>query len=389
VLLGKLCASGQVAGAGVSIGETFVDTSFDITLEKLQLTERVLNDLRQEQHRFCQKNNMKESYCVWIHSMPPEFGDGVDNIQFLYSPPYHAYDLGRIKSVFVMRTLVPVQSVSDGSSTLHKWNQMADAGDLFGCYDPVLIERVPRTTNGATLRPTSTRQEKGADVTPAKCLVIVRNHPRRPPRVLSICEVVYINGVAGAPESCFPIAASFKSSDWMLADVALVSIIVADNGTPDFLVHLFHSPRVGTAFLKSNTSLQVQDVLKVAEIAMSGPPLLLTTRIKNDVLGVAPRRTSTVLGRPWNEQVTVRIDVTESRETENDQATGHNFTLEVATSILVNEQKDADPSHWHAPSPAQAQSWNDAIRKRLTEEMNNLCPHAMRKDDYTVVCNNP
>jgi hypothetical protein len=63
------------------------------------------------------------------------------------------------------------------------------------------------------------------------------------------------------------------------------------------------------------------------------------------------------------------------------------YDLEVSTTILVNQQKDSDPKHWHQPDPAQTQVWTDAIKQRLREELSHLCASPRQPDDFKLVCN--
>jgi hypothetical protein len=414
MLSSTLCGYGQETQSKLSLGETLVDTPLRISVEDLQRGLKALNDLRQEREQFCKKEKNEKpqttdpiigGFCSWHQAVPQELRkelpiSGYDQISDILWPPYSSYNLNRLQEGLDLQSLVPIDSVKDGRNTLRKWNLLADTGELFNCHDPVAIPNDPANkvpdnvasyNSGSGFRLASSHlpsQQRFAPTTRA-CLAVVRNTPKQLLHFLTVCEVLNISEVSGAPERCFPIAASSKSDVWILATTALYYVQLADNGKPDFTVNLFRYKGNRAAELDSGASLHMEDVLKAAEIAMSGPPLMLTTTIKSNVLGVAARRGSPVLGRPWNEQVTVRVDVSDIPIQGNGGVTGHNFELEVSTSILVNEQKDPDPSHWHAPTPAQAQAWNDVIRQRLSQEISHLCPHAGRKDDFTVVCKNP
>lgn len=415
LLSSRLYAQGQEAQARLNLGKTFVDTAIGISVEDLQAGVSILNTLREQREQFCENektHNHRSSddtmagYCGWHHAVPTQLRkelprSGYDEITDVYSPPYPPYNLNRLQSGLAMQSFVPIGSVKGGSDSLKRWNVLADTGELFNCHDPAEIpndpaNRLPDDVAGRDSGSSGFRvvawlrsdQQRAASSTQA-CLALVRNPPKQRLSFLSVCEILNLNGISGAPERCFPIAASSHSNQWILAGTATYYVLLADNGRPDFAVNLFGYKGNRAAELDTGPSLEVEDVLKAAETAMSHSPLLLTTKIKSNVLGVAAQRTSTVLGDRWNEQVTVRVDVSDTPVTAGGKVTEHNFELEVSTSILVNEQKDPNPTHWHAPNPGQAEAWNEAIRQRLTQEISHLCPQPGRKDDFTVICKSP
>jgi hypothetical protein len=169
---------------------------------------------------------------------------------------------------------------------------------------------------------------------------------------------------------------------WVLGEVGSCYVLLADLGRPDFTVNLFRYRVERLAVFQATSSTRPDAVLFAAQRALQASPLSLQTRTKIGVLGISPRRTSTVLGNRWNEEVTVRIDVSESEGPLDPKV--HDFSFEVSTSIAVNEQKDKD--HWHQPSPAQTKTWSDAVRIQLLNELTRLCVHPSSQDNFTIVC---
>jgi hypothetical protein len=218
------------------------------------------------------------------------------------------------------------------------------------------------------------------------CMAIVNDMPQKELRPLSLCQVIVIDSILGAPAGCILLAASQHSRQWLLANIGSFSVLLADNGKPDFSFNLFYAKGSPALELVASGKTTIEQVLTAADAAIHKDPLRLQTRVTSHVLGVAGRRESPVLAGT-NEEVTVRIDVDSSAKSDSGgQVITRDFTLEVSTSILINEHKDPNLKSWHKPSQEQTRSWSEAIRKRLSEELSSLCPQSTRKDDFTLVC---
>ncbi len=385
-----------------------VELTRSISLDDLRNGDAALESLRSQRRAACLKQDTKpNAYCLWAAPLPTALERtaphaAFDRVSGVWDPPFRSYGIARIQNFTALATFAPVAQVTEGAETLKRWTEYADSGQLIECANADSIPDEPhRWPDNLALRNSSFPALRAVsmgiaeqDPRPQKassCLVIVHSLP--PPSgdlaFLSLCQVILINGLAGAPADCIPISASSSTGQWALAYTGGFEVLLADNGKPDFLFNLFYSRGSRVAGLHTNGHLQMEDVLGAAELAIRSTPLKLQTRISTYVLGIGPRRHSDVLPGNWNEEVTVRIDVdpTYSTDSTTNVVVATDFDLEVSTTILVNQQKDSDPKHWHQPDPTQTQVWTDAIKRRLREELSHLCASPRQPDDFKLVCN--
>jgi hypothetical protein len=292
--------------------------------------------------------------------------------------------------------LAPEKQVDGGAKILDLWTKYAASGRLLNCvnadevpeFNPYGSQRNPNEVRRARsshliLASYDSNKLMAGEEAPTNCIIIVRNTRDTDLEFLLACQLISVGGIDGAPEHCISIAASDKHRNrWLLAVVGSLDLYMDDLGTPDFRFNLFAYDRAKFMSVTSGPSLTFGAVLSAVQEALRMPPVNMETRITTIVRGTAAQRTSRIL-KDFNEKGTVTVEVVEHREP--NVAVGH-FEIEVATSIVVNEQKDPISLHWHLLTQAQTKMWADAVRKNLASQVATLCQHPRQLDDFSISC---
>lgn len=378
------------------IGPMSIEPVSAVTAKDLQDGWTVLQQFTHKGRSGCLPGTGPPPILASCLPLPPVVGKTAPHYssseEILFSnPPYVPYKLTRIQNQLDFAVLVPVEQIVDGYKVFQEWSRRADKGMLFNCLPadnvrdgPVIFPRDNEALASSLggLQPVAWTTQGETHDGALSCLAILNSAGSKDLKFASLCQIFVIDRVPGAPMGCILLEASSDSHKWLLAHVGSFVAVIGDLGRPDFSFNIFYVRGSPAVVLDAPKSMAKELILKAAETALHSPPLALTTKLGRYLLGVSPQRESPVLGDPWNEEVTVRIDVTNSIEKDITE-----FTLEVSTSILVNGHKDANLKSWHKPSEQQTRSWTDAVRKRLNEELIHLCPQYSRRDDFTLICN--
>lgn len=382
-----------------------LEVAAPFSVDDLSVGERDLESLRTSRQAACADHSSNDRLlCGWhadvsatLRKLTPNKASELIGV---WDAPYKPFNFSRVQSNLTFLTFVPVDRVIEGRETLARWRQQATGGELTRCapsdaplghnlrddvasFDVRLSRAVwaPKQPVRPGLTATPVRAES--------CLAVVASVAQPDGlQFLLMCDVSVVGQLAGPPTACIAIAASTTSSDWLLADAGMAYVLYASNGKPDFTYDLFFSiHNDGAVTIDSSRKVTQDAIMKAAARAIRSEPLLLQTALSGRVLGVSPRRASPLLAG-WNEDVTVRVDVdsVEVSTRAGGPSTEIHFRLEISTSMLVNRQKSADPNSWHQPSTAQIQTWTDAVRLRLLEELSHLCTNAVRRDDFSLLC---
>jgi hypothetical protein len=235
-------------------------------------------------------------------------------------------------------TWAPIGEVRNGRQSVTQWNSQADKGSLFNCADNL-------------------------------CSVIVHAvGSKSSTDTLAECRVTQANTVVGAPEDCRPVAIITSDETWIRV-VAGYLWEEASIGLPDFDLQILHDP-----------PLKIDNVLKVTQESLGGPPLGFETQLsRSSLIAVASYRLSPVL-KGWRELITVRVDVDES------YPPPPGVGLRLSTTLYVNRQNTDRPEDFHLPSEQQQHAYVEAIKAVLKAPLQSLCKKSIWKDSGTLSC---
>ena len=398
----------QVPSAQQASHGSIIDNPVTMSLLDLRSVGQTLKNLRANEVQECQKQEIEHSnprdplfVCNWHQPFPADLRDATPEtpaheISGIEGSPYSAYELQRYQTGLLISSLVSTADVKDGENTFSIWRHLADSGGRTSCVDVDQVfndpqtrppDNVARARSSSLIRASFSTQRALSKNANTNCLVVVRNTIVENLEVFSACDLVTLDGISGAPEHCTPIAASSSQNEhWIRAIVGMYRIELASNGTPDFTFNLFaYSAAPQTAIL-SSSGITLDAVHNAVKDALRAAPLAMLTHDASIVRAVAPQRTSPVLGKEWNEKATVIVEIESHEESGQGKNAKVSYDIAVATSILLNEQKDPNPEHWHQPTEAQTNEWTEAIRKNLVAQFKKLCHTFDTKDEYTINC---
>jgi hypothetical protein len=386
------------------------DFPVNLNLEDLNGASSTLQLFRKDREKYCSieqgklgKSNVPLSFigCSWHRPIPKSLervsSSGISGeISVIEPTPYTPLKLSRKQDSLFLKSLVPIDQVADGTQLLKSWKDEADEGELFDCVDPDFanseMKLVPQNIaddafhRGITTVSINKLIDDRHSETAKTCLVIVRNNANEDNTYLGLCQVLKVGQHIGAPEQCFPIAATLQSRSWILAITGSYYALLAMNGQPDFSYNIFQKTAATDTHLQSGPTMGLSDLSRAIEKALSSPPLSMQTSSTPYIIGVIDGKPSKVIpGHPF-ETVTVTIFIKDNPDYKGSRIMSHNFDLTVSTTVLVNAQNTDNPYDLHSVSLSQNKIWVDAVRSRLQQEIFAICPHPNRKDDFSVVC---
>lgn len=195
-------------------------------------------------------------------------------------------------------------------------------------------------------------------------------------RFIAKCRSLFIQDeLKGAPFDCVPVVIESPNDVWVRVVTSLSYIRQRTMGLPDF------------DFLVVGTKLpSLENILKLCERGLAGPPLSLTIRRVSPTLvfGTSEYVPSRVLSgyrpRP-RELATVRLDAVPATE-----ANLSYCRMTVSTTLLLNNLATTSPEDWHRPGISQEEDYVLAVRKALHDHLTAACADSYWRTDRVLTC---
>jgi hypothetical protein len=240
----------------------------------------------------------------------------------------------------------PVTEALGSIEAIARWQELARTGAINNCQGPN-CERIIRVLSS----------------TPGES-------------VLAHCRVIMARGEPGAPSECKPVAIITADKTWVRVITSYSEVSGRGFGRDFNMVIL---GRRGANLLPT--------VLSASRNALTDRPLNLPVdQFGNSISGTAKYRPSEPLSGfvpRLREMVTVRV------ETANGEENVSFVKLLVSLNLYVNPWATTREQDWHAPNPAQEETYLQAVKNNLKRRMLEGCSNPQWRSERVLTCGLP